>query len=153
MLLNELLNSKTEIKINRSSDRFFLAETTIGNLKVEYEAMRADDRVPDDWEVAFSTVEVDKNGDNLGRRNFGITGSGSELKILAFVKECTLMFVKDRNPRVIWFTADKDGGKSARANVYEKMVQRWNVPGYKFSKTESTNKAKFRLERERNFND
>lgn len=153
MLISELLNSKIEVNVERAGFRIFLANATIDNIYIEYEAIRGEGHKEYEWDVSFSTIQLDENGKKKGPGKYGITGTGHELQVLSFAKEATLIFVKKCDPKIIVFTAEKEQNKTARGNVYEKMVKRWNIPGYEYQRSDDRRKAHFTLEREFNDND
>lgn len=123
MILNELFNSKPELKVTADSDYRFAAEVDLAGKKITIEA---DDGNHDNrWDVAFGEELAD------GHSSIGMTGTGQEFAVMAAVKLFMEKFVKERNPQRIQFdTFKRDKG---RVKVYTSMLKKFCPPNYEFT--------------------
>jgi hypothetical protein len=101
------------------------------------------------WTVNFNDVEV------VIRRTFGdtwdvafsrnnrkeVTGEGDQFKIFATVIDILGVFVKQRKPSIVTFSAEKDdgGNTGSRSKLYSAMVKRFAAQyGYTTNETSSS---------------
>jgi hypothetical protein len=110
MLLSEVLNSDVPYKVEKSSRTHFGTSATIGGREVVFSASVDDDWT---WDISFGEVQGNK-------KTFAATGSGSELKVGAFVKHSLEEFIGRYTPLTIQFSADTD----TRAKMYQRMATR-----------------------------
>lgn len=73
---------------------------------------------------------------------YHLSGKGGELKIFAAAKKILTDIIKERNPSVISFEADKTTGNS-RDRLYRRFLQRWTPPGYEFKELSDAHSANF----------
>jgi hypothetical protein len=142
MLLNEILNKKVEYEVIRANDKVFRARATIGGRIIQFEAAKQDTESSDKWDVAF---EENKEG----KRTFGKSGSGNEFEVFSMIKDCILEVIARYKPEYMTFTADKDGSKigNNRGNVYSRLLSRFKVSGYTIERTELEGHDEFLLSR------
>jgi len=127
MLVKELLDKKVKYKIKRAESDLFKTIATIGGREIEF---TADEEVgyPREWVATFSEV---KKIESTEHRDYGKTGSGSELEVFSMVKDSMLEFIQTYDPMMITFTATKDAdGNGNRADLYARLLQRFKIPGY-----------------------
>ena len=101
------------------------------------------------WTVKFNDVEV------VIRRTFGdtwdlafsrnnkkdVTGEGDQFKIFATVIDILGVFIKQRKPSIVTFSAEKDdgGNTGSRSKLYSAMVKRFAAHyGYTTNETSSS---------------
>lgn len=128
MLINEILDKETKIKIETEKKNLFQTSAVVNGRMIVFDA-NIDDEDENSWEVSFRQI----GGKNVLGASHGMTGAGGEFEVLSMIKDSMIMFANKYKPAMIFFIAEKDAGKknkSARANVYEKMIKRLNVPGY-----------------------
>lgn len=123
MKLHELLNRKVDYKVLTKTGREFSTGAKIGDRDIVFTALYASDG--NYWNVEFEEFSKDAE-----HGTYDQTGSGNELEVFAMVKDSMLEFVKEYEPSEIYFSASKKDDKDNRADVYEKMVKRFKVPGY-----------------------
>jgi len=140
MLITEILSSTVPCEVVEENDEHFVTKAKIGGRWI-YFATECLSKKQKHWEAAFSQ-QVGKDD-----FDFGLTGSGNELEVFSMVKDSMLAFIKKYEPWTIDFIADKDGGKkkNARGNVYEKLVNRFKIPGYKMERKSGASKDYFTL--------
>lgn len=127
MLINEILSKKVDYTVTRASDERFIAKAEIGGRNITFEAEKPYGEDDDVWEVEFS-----ERGDHLQfGKTFKKTGSGNQLEVFAMVKDCMSEFIERYKPTKIEFTAEKDGDNDNRANLYKKLLDKFNTHGYK----------------------
>jgi len=131
MLLNELLDTQVKGKILLDNTNFFRAKARIGGRTIVFEAEAHDNAAETGvWSIVF--VEETDDGDETT----AATGSGNELKVFAFVKDCFKTLIRKRKPNLLLFSADHDGknqGRNSRAELYKRLLEKFKVPGYKLS--------------------
>lgn len=135
MLVQEILNKKTDYEVIRASSNAFRAKAEINGRTIMFSAEDEDES--GEWGIAFSEI------DSKGRRTYKQTGSGGELEVFSMIKDCMLEFVERYQPAMMKFTADKDNGADTRANAYERLIKRFNVPGYTYKRTKQDNHDDF----------
>jgi len=142
MLLAEILNKKVEFEITNSGRKDFNTEAVIGNRKIMFDA-ESDNGLS--WDVVF--YERDLNS-HPASRSYSVTGSGKELEVFSMVKDSLLELIKQKNPDEISFTADKKGGNTTRADLYDRLVKRFKVPGYSYTRDTSSSNDYFLLRKD-----
>lgn len=121
MKLNELLDKALPFDVKINDEVYFYVEFTVGDRKITFtgENEAADINYDDgEWSVSFAEL---KNG----RQSYDKTGSGNEIQVFATLKSIFQQFIKDRDPEVITFSADKKDGN--RAKLYARMFKK-NLP-------------------------
>lgn len=138
MLLTELLDTKMDIRIDKSkttsynfrttttiNDTLYAFECSLLKLNmVAYDLYFASSK-PEElrqleatnnevWEISFF------NADRYGARNYDLTGKNNALKVFSFVNQSAKMFTEKYHPTYISFTSDSP----AREQVYMKMISR-----------------------------
>ena len=138
MKLYEILDTKIDIAFDNESSNFFNASTLIDNEHYGFDAtlkpltsvtnalyysnniktksnelikLETDDI--DVWVISFFNM-------GIGWLNYDLTGKGNSLKVLSFVNQALLQFVKQYHPKYIAFTADSN----TRVNVYTKIISK-----------------------------
>ena len=79
---------------------------------------------------------------------YNLNGKGNELKIFAACKQILEWAIKEHDPYVISFEADKSEG-SVRDQLYRRMLKRWTPPGYSFSEVGDSRSANFTLKKKK----
>lgn len=127
MLLTELLDYNKPVDIVVNTERRF--ETKLGSIL--FGAIKA--KSQNSWGILFADVTD-------GRFDYEMTGKGNELQTLGFVLASLKELIKQRHPRVIEFSAEKEisPGKNsnARSAVYSRMLKR--IDGYDVAKLSYT---------------
>lgn len=136
MKLNEVLDKKVDYEVVKARGGVFHTQAEINGRIIDFSAI---EEMDGEWEISFG----EKNG--TGKTSYGVTGSGGELEVLSMVKDSMLEFVQRYQPERMYFTADKENEKDTRARVYERMIKKFNVPGYKFNKDEVGPSTRFSL--------
>lgn len=67
--------------------------------------------------------------------NIGKTGKGGQFKIFPTVIAMFRKFVQDKNPRALYFTADKTGNDLSRSKLYDRMIKRFAKEGNFLTRT------------------
>lgn len=79
---------------------------------------------------------------------YELSGKGDELKVFAAAKQILLDIIKERDPAVINFEADKKSGNN-RARLYKKFLDRWTPPGYRFKELTDDYSSNFYIQKEK----
>lgn len=137
MLLNELFKAKTDLKVLKSSPIRFGTSAMIKGREIRFYAVEEESEL-DRWEVSFGEIVPGKS-----YATAEMTGSGGELDVLSMVKDSLTMFIQQRNPKVITFTAEKSD--RSRAAVYERMLKRMLPAPWKFEKHDEDFSIRFVL--------
>lgn len=122
MKLLELLDSKVAYKVSKHADAY--EETaTIDGKQIIFQCMTSwiDDHNSPSWEVSFMT----EHGTTFSIKK---TGSGSELKIFAFVIEAVYRFVAACKPEAFHFSADNN--EPSRVKLYAALARRFKDENY-----------------------
>jgi hypothetical protein len=122
MLLNEILDSKMDYEVKAERDDTFMTSMQIGERTIRFVAA---EESPGEWEISFHEI---KNG----KRTYDLTKNGDELKVFSMVIASTKEFVQRYTPRVIMFTADKEG--NVRGQLYDRLSKKFKLPGYTYQK-------------------
>jgi hypothetical protein len=139
MKITEILNKKIEYEVVKSTNTIFHTRAKIANRIINFSAILEDDS-DGSWELAFN----EKN--EQGKISYSQTGHGGELEVFSMVKDSIIEFITRYQPEKMYFTADKDNKNNARADVYERLIKRFNIPGYSYKRNSETNNSeKFTL--------
>jgi hypothetical protein len=141
MLLSEILNRKIDYKITNATRRDFNTEAIIGNRKIMFDA-DSDNGLS--WEVSF----LEKDLKSTSSRSYDVTGSGNELEVFSMVKDSILELIKKYDPNEISFNASKKEGNATRANLYDRLIKRFKIPGYSYRRDETSANAYFVLRKD-----
>lgn len=125
MLISEILKDKVDYKVIEDDDDEFQVEAEINGREIVFAAFHYD-KDEQKWEVTFG--ERDKHENGMFR--WDKTGSGGELKVFAMVKTALENLIKKRKPNRIDFSADKHAEGEGRANLYDRMLKKFKIPGY-----------------------
>jgi hypothetical protein len=138
MLLNELFQAKTDIKVVKQTSTHFYTSSKIKKREIQFYAVENDSGMVGEWDVSFGEVQP-------GRKHATamMTGSGGELEVLSMVKDSIMMLIEHYHPKAIHFTADK--GDRSRAAVYERMLKRLLPAPWKFEKKDIGGDIQFSL--------
>jgi len=140
MKLNELLDRKVKYHVVEKEHHKFATGAKIGDRTIVFEAQY--DPAEHTWEVTFEEFS-EKN--ELG--SYDVTGSGNELEVFSMIKGSMEEFIGRYTPDQVVFTASKKTGKSNRADLYTRLLNRFKIPGYKLFKHDSKTGAYFKLTR------
>jgi hypothetical protein len=124
MKLDEILNKKIDYEVVRSSGSVFHTQAEINGRTINFGAVEEGNG---EWELEF-------NEKKNGRNTYVATGSGGELEVFSMVKASIEEFVQRYHPRVMFFTADKEDGKTTRADLYDRLAKRFKIPGYTYKR-------------------
>lgn len=126
MKLTEILNKKVDYEVERASGTLFHTRAEIGGRIINFAAV---EEAFGEWELSFGEMTAT-------RATYAKTGSGNELEVFAMVKDSILEFISRNAPDVMYFTADKEGKKEKnnRAELYDRLIKRFKIPGYKYSR-------------------
>lgn len=127
MKLHEILDRKIEQEVVKDNEEAYRTKARIGDRIIHFTA-DLDDEDEDEWAVVF--WETDLNGNGL---KFDVTGGGKELEVFSMVKSAMMEFIKKRNPKIIFFSAEKDKG-AGRSELYDRLVRRFKLPNYEYEK-------------------
>lgn len=132
MKLNEILNKKIDYEVVRAVGTLFHTQATINDREIHFSAIDEEDG---SWELSFGEKKAG------GKVSYGKTGSGGELEVFSMVKASIEEFVQRYQPEQMHFTADKDGDEkgNTRADVYERLMKRFKIPGYSFKRVKRDN--------------
>jgi len=140
--LDEILNRKVDYEVTRNG-KDFRAEAKIGDRIIHFAIEKDDDdKDGDAWEAVFWQTNLQGNG-----MNFGKTGGGNELEVFSMVSAALKQFIEDRKPEKIFFSADKKGTDTNRAELYDRLVKRFKLPGYEYNRITKSHKDTFVLQR------
>jgi hypothetical protein len=140
MKLNELLDRKVKYHVIEKELYKFATGAKIGGRTIVFEAMY--DKAENQWTVQF---EEFSEKDELG--TFDVSGSGNELEVFSMIKGSMEEFIGRYTPDLVTFTASKKTGKTNRADLYTRLLNRFKIPGYKMIKQDSKVAADFKLVR------
>lgn len=141
MLLNEILNKKIEYEVDEESEDAFMTSALIGGRMIEFYADKFDDGK---WTLSFGEAKG-------GKVTTELTGSGSELEVFSMVKDSIVEFVKKYKPTIMSFTAaknDKSDIKNNRGDLYDRLIKKFKIPGYKASRYQGDHTDSFALEKD-----
>lgn len=128
MQLNELFDTKVEANIEADDTDELRVSTVIGDRKIVfyayYDVLDSDYANALAWLISFH--EEDKNS---SKALYNLTGSGNAGSVFGFIRDCLLLLIKKRNPKLMIFEAAK---KENRAKVYSRMLKKLNLSGYTF---------------------
>jgi hypothetical protein len=124
MVLLELFDAHYPYEVTRKTERNFSAVFTSDN---GHTVLFFIDRAGPAWDAGFSQ--------NLGTRENPkwstlITGKGDEYRIFGTIMKIMSDFIKEYQPEMITFTAEKSEGD--RNRLYDKMVKRHVPAGYEY---------------------
>jgi hypothetical protein len=120
MKLFEIFNRDAELTKTRDTKYMWQVRADVGGRPIVFTAETLDhDNV---WSVNF--LEIRKNG----RHTYDSTGSGAEFEVGGMVLKALKMFIEERKPGLIVFTANKTDGN--RASLYGRVLKRTHIPGY-----------------------
>jgi len=127
MLIKEILNKKSSFSVIKDNDRQYFTEIKIGNKTFNFAAVKMGGRK---WGIAFGDVQ--KNDIGLQRLSYVPTNDKNQLEVFSFVKDSIFAFIEKHDPGMITFEAKSDSGKlkTARADTYERLINRFKLPGY-----------------------
>lgn len=127
MKITELLNSKVQYEIIEDQDYVFATRAKIGDRLITfYAGCEEDDGV---WEIEFKESTIAGKGST-----FDLTGSGNELEVFSMIKDSIKELIAKHNPEKIVFIADKSKGSTKRADMYARLLKRFNPSGYVFDR-------------------
>lgn len=138
MKLNELLDRKVKYHVVEKEHHKFATGAKIGGRTIVFEASY--DIHEHLWTVQFEEFS-EKN--ELG--SYDVTGSGNELEVFSMVKASMEEFIGRYTPDQVTFSAAKKDGKTNRADLYTRLLDRFKIPGYKMKKHDSKTGASFLL--------
>jgi len=121
MKLNEILNRKVDYEVTSKTDVLFRAKAEIGNREIIFEAKY--DKQGKFWDIGFK----ERNDDGI---TYDTSGSGNEFEVFAMVKDCITEMIAHYKPDTLIFSADMGGDYDTRADVYERLMKKFKVPGY-----------------------
>jgi hypothetical protein len=110
MNLLELFNSVQDKKVLAATDTSYKSSAKIGEELIGFDA-EYDGK---SWSINFGQLYPS------GKLKFGLTNSDNAPKVLGFIKQCMLDFIKHAKPKQIEFKAY---GK--RVHVYKHMLDRF----------------------------
>ena len=128
MKLNEILSKKVDYEVTKETSERFDTMAKIGDRTISFTSGKVDhgDSL-ETWDVEFAEI---KNG----KKTYAASGSGNELEVFSMIKDSILELVSRYHPDKITFTAQKEGEGDKRANAYERLVKRFNIPGYTYNR-------------------
>ncbi|WP_407304126.1 hypothetical protein [Acinetobacter sp.] len=138
MKLDELLDKPTEFKILQNEPHAYYASFNVAGREIQFFASNegAEDDVDEgEWDISFGELQMKKRQMRMPGQsaeyqdlNYGKTGSGGELEVFSTLKAILVKFIKERDPEVITFSADKNDGN--RAKLYARMFKKNLPPGW-----------------------
>jgi len=151
MNLLEILNKPADYKIDVAKNDRFVASAVIKGREIVFAVeligrvdpdskwvVRDGDRGQDIWEMSFAEMQPTHAGMKKG--TYQLTKSGGEFEVFATWRKFMEEFLQRYHPGKIVFTADKD---HSRADLYAKLLKRFNMPGYKVNREEFGKVDKF----------
>jgi len=127
--VDEVFDKKITKRVIQNSANHYVAVADIGEGKIVFDAEEPgedDGDEPGTWDIVFK-----QNAPNVDATNeFGMTGNGNEFEVMGFIKDCIAEFIRDYQPQVIRFSADKLEQDDSRSSVYSKMLKRYCPPNY-----------------------
>lgn len=127
MKLHEILDRKIEKEVVKDNEEVYRTKARIGDRIINFVA-DLDDEEEDEWAVVFWETDLDGNG-----LKFDVTGGGKELGVFSMVKSSMMELIKKRNPKIIFFSAEKGKG-SGRSELYDRLIRRFKLPNYEYEK-------------------
>jgi hypothetical protein len=117
-VLTELFDNSYPYKLKHGKDDFGGSKTT------------AKINLPDgsDLEIIFSLQDISKDKWELFFRRgdkISVTSQGDQYKIFSTVLSVADKSIKKYSPKIIFFTAEKDGDSASRMKLYDRMVSRF----------------------------
>jgi hypothetical protein len=122
LLTLEVLDTKVPYEVIKATSHAFRTQAEIGGRNVFFSATYDEDH----WEIEF--YEIKK-----GMISSGVTGSGAEFKVFAFVKSSTQEFIDRYKPDRIEFSSEKDS--RSRAKLYVRLFS--TLPDYELVENRS----------------
>jgi hypothetical protein len=111
-------------RITTASNSMFKTRAQIGGRSILFNAaMTHGQEGQEVWEVNFVEHTPGKG------TTFGKTGSGNEMAVFSFVIDSLKEFVARYAPSIVEFSSSK--GDENRSKLYQRMISRGMVPGYK----------------------
>jgi len=145
MLIKEILNTSSKFKVLQSNKTRFETIATINGRQIEFIADYFDDVKY--WDISFHERGVDGHLDSTQ------TGSGKELEVFAMVKDSLLAFIEKYKPEKMEFSAMKDDidkPRNTRAELYDKLLARFKIPGYNVERLKGRRKDVFIIKKDPN---
>lgn len=136
MKLAEILDKKIEFEVVKDNGELYKATAKIGDRIIGFEADHEDGEGT--WEVIFYQTNLDGNA-----MKFHATGEGKELEVFSMVKTALLDFVQKQKPEKFYFSATKLEKAQARASLYNRLIERFKLPGYTYERREYESNDKF----------
>lgn len=137
--LTEILDSKTELKLVRETNRSMLHELDLGNGNIITFVTAAYD--PEWWKFYFKGEDAD------GNETFDLTGKGDQFKIFAASKQILNHLIQKHAPKKIEIEGMKSAGSSKRSDLYRKFLAKYTPPQYKVEEIETPQTVYFNLVR------
>jgi len=125
MILLELLNSSTDFRVTKNTDRDVRTTFESNGRTIEADAEMIRDGI---WEFAFAERKHRHSRFDLSSSKLNVTGSGGELEVFSTIVEIMKMIIKEKSPTELRFTAEKS--EASRVKLYDKLINRIKVPGY-----------------------
>lgn len=123
--ISESFDSEVQGKLVRATNDLFTTRATIGDRDIIFNAVchQPDEaRQNGKWEIEFT--EKGAHGSTYGK-----SGMGNEMQVFSFVIESTKELIARYAPAEIIFSSHKADGN--RSGLYQRMLNRIKVPGYK----------------------
>lgn len=124
MKLLELFKKQVPFEVVEDTHELYFTSATINGRKVNFEAENMDHKLCS-WYVSF-TDQVPG-----GPPRVNMTGNGGEFEVMSFIKDSVLKLISHKGAKRIYFSATKG---NARAAVYERMVKRFVIPGWRYTR-------------------
>lgn len=129
MKLLELLDKAKGFEVLKNTKELYKASFMSNNRAIIFTAGIAPGSPDGFWSVDF----VEHDGEKTTHK---ATGSGGEFEVFATIKVIMKAFIDEKQPKVIDFSAEKDG--TSRANLYTRMIKKFKAPGYKADVNKNT---------------
>ena len=145
MLLNELFDTKTTIKVTEKGPTRCVMTFVVGDN--EYRFIATDDTIVDRaddgdwWEIAFGLLLKNPSGAKV---DYLMTNTGNALPVFAAVTQCIHKLIK-MYPDVKKITFSAKTSEPSRIKLYNRMISSMNIPGWKSSKEPGPHNSSFYL--------
>jgi hypothetical protein len=148
MLLNEILSKPTDYMVIADTATYFATSAKIGGRKIIFNAVK-EGKKP--WDISFQESKI---VDGKITNTMKATGSGNELEVFAMIKASLLQFIKQYDPESMTFDAHKgektaDDERNVRADLYERLLKRFKIPGYTVERETRTRGDSFTITKDK----
>lgn len=130
MLLNEIFDSNTNIRVSSSTADVITMDFNVGDMEFSFTGINetGDEDPPESWSVEFGL----RRG---GAVEHNLTQTGKAFQVLGAVQQCVIKMLTMRSTigRIV-FTAEKSEG--SRVKLYDRLLRSLKIPGWTSDKVD-----------------